>query len=135
MKILTGFLEPSEGRAAVNGFFLDEDLLQVQRSIGYLPEHNPLYTDMYVKEYLYFVAGLHKVPDAKKRVAEIIQTVGLGVEQNKKIEELSKGYRQRVGLAQALIHDPHDLPERHPPGCSPRPVRDGSVTGLVPGGV
>src|SRR5690606_801924 len=79
------------------------------RRIGYLPEHNPLYKDMYVKEYLEFVAGLHKVSNKKSRVDEMIEITGLGLEKKKQINALSKGYRQRVGLAQAMLHDPEVL--------------------------
>jgi ABC-2 type transport system ATP-binding protein len=83
--------------------------MEVRRQIGYLPEHNPLYKDMYVKEYLDFVAGLHKVPNKSKRIAEMVERTGLGREQHKLISSLSKGYRQRVGLAQAMLHDPEVL--------------------------
>lgn len=118
MKILTGFLQPSSGDAAVNGFALQEDLLQAQRSTGYLPEHNSLYTEMYVREYLEFNALIYKVP--KKRIEEVIIQTGLLPEANKKIEQLSKGYRQRVGLANALLHDPEVL------------ILDEPTTGLDP---
>jgi ABC-2 type transport system ATP-binding protein len=109
MKIITGFIPPTSGRAEVCSFDVEEDPLSVQSRIGYLPEHNPLYLDMYVKEYLRFVAGLHKVRDARRRVAEMIGQTGLQQEQHKRIGALSKGYRQRVGLAQAMLHDPEVL--------------------------
>lgn len=103
MKILTGYLSASEGIASVNNILLSEDLKAVQRSIGYLPEHNPLYTEMYVREYLAFNASIYK--SDKSRIEEVIEMTGLLPEANKKIEQLSKGYRQRVGLASALLHD------------------------------
>jgi ABC-2 type transport system ATP-binding protein len=106
MKILTCFIPPTSGDAWVYDFDIHEQSLEVRRKVGYLPENNPLYTDMYVKEYLEFVAGIHKVKNRRKRVAEIIDITGIEIEQKKKIGALSKGYRQRVGLAQALIHDP-----------------------------
>ena len=109
MKILTCFIPQSEGQAEVCGFDVEKNPMEVRERIGYLPEHNPLYKDMYVKEYLGFVARLHKVRSAKKRVAEMIEMTGLGQEQHKLIGSLSKGYRQRVGLAQAMIHDPEVL--------------------------
>jgi len=109
MKILTGFIPQTSGVARVCGYDVETDSMEARRHIGYLPEHNPLYKEAYVKEYLYFVAGLHKVADKKKRVAEMIERTGLGTEQNKQIGQLSKGYRQRVGLAQAMIHDPEVL--------------------------
>lgn len=118
MKILTGYLNPSEGEAVVNGYSLHTDLLQAQKSIGYLPEHNSLYPEMYVREYLAFNAGIYKVP--KARIEEVIQQTGLLPEANKKIEQLSKGYRQRVGLANALLHDPEVL------------ILDEPTTGLDP---
>jgi ABC-2 type transport system ATP-binding protein len=110
MKILTGYIPPTTGTARVN----DHDVLLetglVKKITGYLPEHNPLYVDMYVKEYLSFMAGIHKLGKlADARIREIIGITGLGPEQNKKIGTLSKGYRQRVGLAQALIHNPQIL--------------------------
>ena len=88
---------------------VEEDPIGVKKKVGYLPEHNPLYLDMYVKEYLSFVAGIYKLKNKKERIAEMIKLVGLEKEQNKKIGALSKGYRQRVGLAQAIIHDPEVL--------------------------
>ncbi len=109
MKIITGFLPPSSGKVIVNDVDVNENSLKVKANIGYLPEHNPLYLDMYVKEYLRFVGGIYKLNNLKTRVEEIIEKVGLTKEQNKKISALSKGYRQRVGIAQALIHDPKIL--------------------------
>jgi len=109
MKIITGYIPPTQGRVAVCGFDVQEDGLASRRKIGYLPEHNPLYTDMYVREYLTFIAELYGVKQVKSKVEQMIQRVGLEIEAHKKIEALSKGYRQRVGLAQALIHDPEVL--------------------------
>jgi ABC-2 type transport system ATP-binding protein len=106
MKIITCFLPPTSGEASVDGFDIFEHPLEVKKRVGYLPENNPLYHDMYVREYLSFLAGLHKLDKPAKRVGQIIETTGLGPEQRKKIGALSKGFRQRVGLAQALIHDP-----------------------------
>jgi ABC-2 type transport system ATP-binding protein len=109
MKIITGFIPASEGTVTVCGLDVEENSMETRRKIGYLPEHNPLYLDMYVKEYLDFVADIYAVKNKKARIAEMIQLVGLEREQNKKIGALSKGYRQRVGLAQAMIHDPEVL--------------------------
>ncbi len=110
MKIITGFILPSSGTAKIQGFDIMKDPLEVKKRLGYLPEHNPLYTDMYVKEYLEFVARIYSPgSSAKRAVEEIINKTGLSPERQKKIGELSKGYRQRVGLAQALIHDPEVL--------------------------
>ena len=107
MKILTGFIPPSSGEAKINGLDLIENSLEIRKHIGYLPENNPLYLDMYVKEYLEFVAGIYKLGNkTKSRIDEIVEQTGLSIERKKKIGALSKGYRQRVGLAQALIHDP-----------------------------
>jgi ABC-2 type transport system ATP-binding protein len=108
-KIITGYISASSGKAKVCGMPVTESSLDTRRKIGYLPENNPLYLDMYVKEYLTFVGNIYKVPNLKERVDEMIEKVGLEVEQNKKIGQLSKGYRQRVGLAQAIIHDPEVL--------------------------
>lgn len=118
MKIITGYIPQSEGTVEVCGIDVREDSLSVRKKVGYLPEHNPLYTDMYVREYLGFVAGLHKVP--LSRVDEMVEKTGLTPEQHKKINQLSKGYRQRVGLAQAMIHDPEVL------------ILDEPTTGLDP---
>ncbi len=110
MKIISCFLPPTSGEATVDGYDIFEQALEVKKRVGYLPEHNPLYLDMYVREYLSFLAGIHKLGKKKKsRINEIIDLTGLGLEQNKKIGVLSKGYRQRVGLAQALLHDPSVL--------------------------
>lgn len=120
MKILTCFIPPTEGEAAICGHSIFDDPLAVRAQIGYLPEHNPLYLDMYVREFLLFVAGLYNIKQPKDRVEEMIKTTGLTPEANKKIAQLSKGYRQRVGLAQALIHDPKVL------------ILDEPTTGLDP---
>ena len=120
MKILTCFIPPTEGEASVCGHSIYDNPLEVRRNIGYLPEHNPLYLDMYVREFLRFVAGVHELKDANDRVEDVIARVGLTPESNKKIGQLSKGYRQRVGLAQALIHDPKVL------------ILDEPTTGLDP---
>jgi ABC-2 type transport system ATP-binding protein len=109
MKMLTCFIPQTAGTASVCGFDISRQPLEVKRNIGYLPESNPLYTDMYVKESLAFIAGIHQVHEAIKRIAEVIEQTGLGPEQHKKIGQLSKGYRQRVGLAQAILHDPQVL--------------------------
>lgn len=109
MKMLTCFLPATSGTATVCGFDINTHPLDVKRNIGYLPESNPLYTDMYVKESLAFVAGIHGLHEPANRIAEVIEQTGLGPEQHKKIGQLSKGYRQRVGLAQAILHDPKVL--------------------------
>jgi ABC-2 type transport system ATP-binding protein len=122
MKIATCYLPPSEGTILVNGYDVTEAPVAVRRQVGYLPEHNPLYLDMYVKEYLHFVGGIYglKGSGLKSRTQEMVELCGLTVEQSKKIGSLSKGYRQRVGLAQALIHDPEVL------------ILDEPTTGLDP---
>ena len=120
MKILTCFIPQTSGTASVCGFDVAEQSLEVRKNVGYLPEHNPLYLDMYVKEYLEFIGGLHHLKNINSRIAEMIEMTGLQVEQKKKIGALSKGYRQRVGLAQALIHDPKVL------------ILDEPTTGLDP---
>ena len=118
MKIITTYITQSEGMVSVNGHNVATDSMQVKKSVGYLPEHNPLYLEMYVKEYLQFNASIHKV--GKARIAEVISLVGLDSEAHKKIGQLSKGYRQRVGLAAALLHDPEVL------------ILDEPTTGLDP---
>ncbi|HRF38801.1 MAG TPA: gliding motility-associated ABC transporter ATP-binding subunit GldA [Saprospiraceae bacterium] len=109
MKIITGFLPPSSGTASVCGYNVETAPMEARRRIGYLPENNPLYKEMYVREYLHFTGKLHKVPRLKQRVEEMIEATGLGRECHKLIGALSKGYRQRVGLAQAMLHDPEVL--------------------------
>jgi ABC-2 type transport system ATP-binding protein len=110
MKIITCFIPPTDGEVTVCGHDIFEESLQVREKVGYLPEHNPLYLEMYVKEYLEFITGVHKIKgNIKSRVADMVELTGLTVEQKKKIGALSKGFRQRVGLAQALIHDPEVL--------------------------
>jgi ABC-2 type transport system ATP-binding protein len=118
MKILTTYLTADEGSAKVNGFDVNSQQKDVQLSIGYLPEHNPLYLDLYVREYLAFNADVYKV--AQSRIEEVIQLTGLTTESHKKIGQLSKGYRQRVGLANALLHNPDVL------------ILDEPTTGLDP---
>ena len=121
MKIITGFITASSGNVSVNGIPVEGDNLEVKKQIGYLPENNPLYPEMYIREYLGFVASIYKsgIP-LKKQIDNIIDLTGLAPEQNKKIGSLSKGYRQRVGLAQALIHNPAVL------------ILDEATTGLDP---
>lgn len=109
MKMITCFIPQSEGKISVCGYDVEENPMEVRRRIGYLPEHNPLYLDMYVKEYLLFVAGLHKVKHKMAAVTEMIERTGLTREQHKLVGSLSKGYRQRVGLAQAMLHNPDVL--------------------------
>lgn len=120
MKILTCFLAPTSGNASVCGFDVAKQPMKVKEKVGYLPESNPLYYDMYVKEYLQFLAGIYKIKNAKQRIAEMIELVGLTIEQHKLIGTLSKGYKQRVGLAQALLHNPEVL------------ILDEPTTGLDP---
>jgi len=125
MKIITCYIPQTSGSVKVCGLDVTEDSINVRKRVGYLPEHNPLYLDMYVKEHLEFVASLHKIKNKKERVAEMIQTVGLTLEQKKKIGALSKGYRQRVGLAQAMIHDPDVLILDEPTsGLDPNQLED-----------
>ena len=109
MKILTCFIPQTSGKASVCGYDVETQSLDVRKHIGYLPESNSLYLDMYVKEALGFIANIHGLSSPQKRIAEVIEQTGLGPEQHKKIGQLSKGYRQRVGLAQAIIHNPEVL--------------------------
>lgn len=109
LKMITGYLRPDSGNALVEGMDVTEHPLEVKRMIGYLPEANPLYYDMYVREYLAFIGGIHGLPRIRKSVMEVIELTGLTLEARKKIGQLSKGYKQRVGLAAALIHDPKVL--------------------------
>ncbi len=109
MRIITTFLKPDEGEVRVCGIDALKRPLDVRRKIGYLPEHNPLYYDMYVRDFLVFVAGIYGLRPTKQLIDNIIEITGLGPEQKKKISQLSKGYKQRVGLAQAIIHDPEVL--------------------------
>ena len=120
MKIITCYLQQDSGKVQVCKLDTLEEDLQVKSRIGYLPENNPLYTDMYIKEYLFFVGDLYKINNLKMRVDKIIQQTGLTPEQGKKISQLSKGYKQRVGLAAALIHNPDIL------------ILDEPTTGLDP---
>jgi ABC-2 type transport system ATP-binding protein len=109
MKILTCFLPPTEGNATVCNLDILKNNLEIRKKVGYLPENNPLYLEMYITEFLNFVASVHKISEKKKRIKEMIEITGLTLERRKKIGQLSKGYRQRVGLAQALIHNPEVL--------------------------
>lgn len=110
MKMITGYLPPTSGTASVCGFDVQQSTMDVRRRVGYLPEANPLYYEMYVREYLEFSAGIHKIKtDTKRRIEEMIEMTGLGKEAHKKIAALSKGYKQRVGLAQAMLHNPDVL--------------------------
>ncbi|MCE4563901.1 gliding motility-associated ABC transporter ATP-binding subunit GldA [Maribellus sp. CM-23] len=120
MKIITGYLPADSGEILIHGEKVLPGDLSYKKDIGYLPEHNPLYPDLYIKEYLEITAGFYGLKNVKKRVGEMVELTGLGLEQHKKIRALSKGYRQRVGLAQALIHDPSIL------------ILDEPTTGLDP---
>ena len=132
MKIITCFIPPTKGNVTVEGFDILEQSMEVRKRVGYLPEHNPLYLDMYVKEYLEFIAGIHHITgeEASKRINEMIDMTGLGVEKHKRIGALSKGYRQRVGLAQAMIHNPSVLILDEPTsGLDPNQLID--IRGLI----
>ncbi|MCB0666469.1 MAG: ATP-binding cassette domain-containing protein [Saprospiraceae bacterium] len=120
MKILSGFMDAFQGEAMINELDIRTHALEIKRLIGYLPEHNPLYLDMYVREYLSFVASVYQLDNIGKRISDIVALTGLEKEQHKLIRALSKGYRQRIGLAQALIHDPEIL------------ILDEPTTGLDP---
>lgn len=120
MKIITGYLPAESGSVEVNGQKVETKNIAIRSQIGYLPENNPLYTDLYVREYLEMVAGFYRLPNKREQVLKMVELTGLKAEQHKKIGALSKGYRQRVGLAQALIHDPAVL------------ILDEPTTGLDP---
>ena len=109
MKMITGYLKPDAGNIDLGGINVIEDPVKAKQKLGYLAEANPLYLEMFVKEYLSFIAGVHQLKNIKQAVANVVELVGLQVEQNKKITQLSKGYKQRVGLAAALIHNPEVL--------------------------
>ena len=120
MKIITGYLSADSGTVEINGQKVEANNIAIRSQIGYLPENNPLYTDLYVREYLEMVAGFYKLPNKREKVLDMVELTGLKAERHKKIGVLSKGYRQRVGLAQALIHDPEVL------------ILDEPTTGLDP---
>ena len=125
MKMITGYIQPTSGTATIDGISVLDNPLEIKKKVGYLPEHNPLYKDLYVKEYLLFVAGLHNLANRKERVQEVIELTGLTKEQHKQIHQLSKGYKQRVGLAQAIIHDPEVLILDEPTsGLDPNQLRE-----------
>ncbi|HEY9561865.1 MAG TPA: ATP-binding cassette domain-containing protein, partial [Anseongella sp.] len=106
MRMLTGFISPSSGTASINGYDVVHQSMEARKCIGYLPENNPLYGHMYVREYLSVMGALHGMKKRRRRVEEVIEQTGLGPESHKRLGQLSKGYRQRAGLAQALLHDP-----------------------------
>lgn len=132
MKLITGFISPTQGTVVLDGYDVQTHPLEVRRRVGYLPEHNPLYLDMYVHEFLAFAGRIYGLRGAnlRSRIAAVIERTGLGIEQHKKIGMLSKGYRQRVGLCQALIHDPEVLILDEPTsGLDPNQVLD--IRGLI----
>ena len=120
MKILTGYIPPTSGEAFINDISIYDDTIEIRKNIGYLPEQNPLYPDMYVREFLEYTASIYKVADKQKEIKKVIEMTGLGIEQHKRIGQLSKGYKQRVGLAQAMIHNPQIM------------ILDEPTTGLDP---
>ncbi|EFK57143.1 ATP-binding cassette domain-containing protein [Sphingobacterium spiritivorum] len=120
MKIMTGLIPADSGTVVINGLNLKNSHREIKKLIGYLPENNPLYGEMYVREILAFEAGVHQIPNKSQRIEEVMHLTGLESEQHKKVQQLSKGYRQRVGLAMAIIHDPQVL------------ILDEPTTGLDP---
>lgn len=125
MKIITSYVPADEGSVSVSGFDVNEKPIDVRKRVGYLPESNPLYYEMYIREYLSFVGGIYGLKNKKQRVEEMIEAVGLTPESHKKIGELSKGYKQRVGLAQAMLHDPEVLILDEPTsGLDPNQLED-----------
>ncbi|MCH2213817.1 MAG: gliding motility-associated ABC transporter ATP-binding subunit GldA [Flavobacteriales bacterium] len=125
MKIITTYIPSDNGSVEVSGFNVDSKPIDVRKRVGYLPESNPLYYEMYIREYLSFVGGLYGISGRKRRVEEMIEMVGLTPESHKKIGELSKGYKQRVGLAQAMLHDPEVLILDEPTsGLDPNQLED-----------
>ena len=130
MRIITGYLQQTSGMVMVMGMPVDEHPLEVKKHIGFLPENNPLYPEMFVKEYLSFIGGIHKVQSPRKRVNEVIEMTGIGPEKHKRIGMLSKGYRQRVGLADALLGDP-DLLILDEPTIGLDPVQIRQVRQLI----
>ena len=120
MKMITGFIQPDHGTIEVCGNLVSGEAISTKKKIGYLPEHNPLYLEMYVREYLQMMASFHKIADADKKIEQVIEKTGLTSEAHKEIKQLSKGYRQRVGLAAAILHDPEVL------------ILDEPTTGLDP---
>ena len=130
MKIISCFIKPSSGSVLVDGISIHKNEIAVKTKIGYLPENNPLYEDMYVRESIAFIAQIHKVEDVKSSVEEVIEKVGLSKEAHKKIGQLSKGYQQRVGIAQAIVHDPEVLILDEPTsGLDPNQLED--IRGLI----
>jgi ABC-2 type transport system ATP-binding protein len=125
MKIITGSLMPDSGKVFVSGLDISSNEIETKKMIGYLAEHNPLYQDMYIREFLDFIASVYKINDKTKKINQLIELTGLGKEQNKQIKQLSKGYKQRVGLAQVLIHEPEVLILDEPTsGLDPNQLRE-----------
>jgi ABC-2 type transport system ATP-binding protein len=138
LKMIIGQIKPDSGHAKIDQLNIEKDHIEIKKIVGYLAENNPLYSDMYVKEFLNFIGQIHRIPHKKlaKRITEIIDLVGLQKEQTKKIHELSKGYQQRVGIAQAIIHDPKILILDEPTsGLDPNQMTEirNLIKGLSPG--